>query len=177
MPTHQLHLKLVVCVALAGSFATSAHACKPVHSCVVGAEVDDAATIKARAKRGTGPNVGIASDERIKTDIKQVSTLKNGIKVYSFKYLWDDTVRVGFLAQELQHRDDTRAAVMTLANGLLGVDFKSLGLRVATWEQWQKSGQASLRAEYTPQTRPYARPDEVVMLYNARDKRPNLKSQ
>ena len=168
MPKHQLHLKLVVCIALTSCFATHAHACKSSKTCVVGAEIDDAATIKARAKRGSGPDVGTASDERIKTDIKQVATLKNGIKVYAFKYLWDDTVRVGFLAQELQRRDDTRAAVLTLANGLLGVDFKSLGLRVATWEQWQKSGQASLRAEYNPQTRPYARPDEVVMLYNRR---------
>jgi hypothetical protein len=49
--------------------------CQPYHSCTVaGAEVEDAATVLARAKIGTGPDVGLASDRRMKSDIKEVGT-------------------------------------------------------------------------------------------------------
>ena len=137
--------------------------------CVVaGAEVDDAATISARAKVGTGPAAGLASDRRVISDIEQVGTLDNGIKIYSFKYLWEDKVRVGVIAQDLVERPDTRAAVLTLANGLLGVDYEALGLRMASEAQFKQAGVAALKADYKPVVTRSTKLDEPVRLYNKR---------
>lgn len=147
-----------------------AHAADPAR-----AEVDDAATIAARAKVGTGPAAGFVADRRIKTNVTEVGKLKNGIPVYSFKYMWDDRVRVGVLAQDLLERDDTKKAVLTHANGLLGVDYAALGLRLATFAQWEKSGIAALKADYKSaadakalQKIPPVQRDLPVMIYNKR---------
>ena len=143
--------------------------CDQPKDCVVaGAEVDDQATIVARAKTGSGPAAGLASDRRIKSDIKEIGRLENGIKIYSFKFLWEDKVRVGVIAQDLLDRPETKAAVLTLANGLLGVDYSALGLRMATEQQWQQSGMAALKADYVaPKTR-FSKADEPVQLFNKR---------
>jgi hypothetical protein len=144
-------------------------ACDSSKPCVVaGAEVDDAATIKARAQTGTGPAAGLASDRRVKTDICQVATLDNGLKIYAFKFLWEDKVRVGVIAQDLLERADTKGAVLTLANGLLGVDYAALGLRMATEQQWQQGGVSALKADYKPTGSRAARFDEPVRLFNRR---------
>ena len=138
-------------------------------SCIVpGAEVDDAATIAARARTGTGPAVGIASDKRMKSDITQVGTLDNGIKIYSFKFIWEDKVRVGVIAQDLLERADTKDAVLIMANGLLGVDYSALGLRMATEAQWQQAGMAAIKSDYKPVVARFAKADEPVRLYNRR---------
>jgi len=50
---------------------------------------------------GTGPSITTGSDIRLKRDIEHLVTLENGIKVYAFKYLWEDTIRVGVMAQDL----------------------------------------------------------------------------
>ena len=144
-------------------------ACPSATSCTVaGAEVDDEATIAARKATGTGPAVGIASDRRVKSDITQVGTLENGIKIYSFKFLWEDQIRVGVIAQDLLERADSKGAVLTLSNGLLGVDYTSLGLRMATQKQWQTHGLASLKADYNEAQNRVARLVEPVRLYNKR---------
>jgi hypothetical protein len=143
--------------------------CAQPKACIVeGAEVDDAATIAARKTTGTGPARGIASDMRLKSDIKHVGTLDNGIKIYSFKFLWDDKVRVGVIAQDLLARADTKGAVLTLANGLLGVDYKALGLRMSTEQQWIEAGPLALQADYRPKAVRSAKADEPITLYNRR---------
>lgn len=143
----------------------SDHICEPTCT-VAGAEVDDAATVAARKLTGTGPAAGLASDRRLKTGIRQVGTLENGVKVYAFKFIWDDTVRVGVIAQDLLERPDSRAAVLTLANGLLGVDYAALGLRMATHKQWLDSGLEALKADYKPPFVRSAKLDEPIKLYN-----------
>ncbi|MEQ1696115.1 MAG: tail fiber domain-containing protein [Hyphomicrobiaceae bacterium] len=135
---------------------------------VAGAEVDDAATIAARQKIGTGPAAGLASDRRVLSDVVEVGKLDNGIKVYSFKYLWEDKVRVGVIAQDLTERPDTKAAVLTLANGLLGVDYDALGLRMATEAQWKQAGVAALSVTFKPVVNRSAKLDEPVQLFNKR---------
>jgi hypothetical protein len=72
------------------------------------------------------------------------------------------------IAQDLLERPDTKGAVLQLANGLLGVDYTSLGLRMATEAQWAAAGMASVRADYQPQIRRYAKRDEPVALFNKR---------
>ncbi len=161
----------VMSAALTLTFTPSfaADCVEPASCAIPGAEVDDEATIAARAKSGTGPASGIAADRRIETTVFQVGRLANGINVYSFRYLWDDRVRVGVLAQELLQRDDTKAAVLTMPNGLLGVDYAALGLRLATLEQWQASGLAALKADYKPSDAEAVAPgqrDLPVVLHN-----------
>lgn len=42
------------------------------------------------------------SDRRLKRDILRIGSLPNGLTVYSFKYLWDDTPRRGVMADEVR---------------------------------------------------------------------------
>jgi hypothetical protein len=94
--------------------------------------------------------------------------LENGLKVYSFRYLWEDQVRVGVVAQDLLSRDDLKKHVLTLANGLLGVDYAGLGLRVATLQQWQEAGIGALKADYVVKKSRTAQIAEPVQLFNQR---------
>ncbi len=132
---------------------------------MVGAEIDDEATIKLRAKTGTGPKSGIISDRRMKQDLQPVGNLANGLPIYAFQFAWETKVRVGLIAQDVAERPDTQAAVLTLSNGLLGVDYASLGLRMATEREWIADGQAALVAGYKPKV--LLEPEEQpIVLYN-----------
>lgn len=137
----------------------------PADCTLAGAEVDDEATIKLRAKTGSGPQSGLISDRRMKQDLQPVGVLANGLQVYAFQFAWETKVRVGLIAQELADRPDAKAAVLTLSNGLLGIDYASLGLRMATEREWIADGPASLIASYRPKTA--MEPEEQpIVLYN-----------
>lgn len=163
----------IVGVALAGlvglasvAVASDEQSCQLTGTCTVdGAEVDDDGTIAARAKGGIGPGEGFVSDARIQTDATVVGTLPNGVKIYSYKFIWEDDVRVGLVAQDLLDRADTREAVVILANGLLGIDYKRLGLRMATEAEWRADGVAALQADYAKAT-PVEGARAPVILYN-----------
>jgi hypothetical protein len=77
-----------------------------------------------------------ASDARAKRDIVPVARLDDGLQLYSFRYLWDDsTVYVGVIAQELigtrfEH------ALRGGRNGTYAVDYAALGLRMVTLEEY-----------------------------------------
>jgi hypothetical protein len=149
--------------------ADASYGCDGPAACTVaGAEVDDDVTIKARAKIGSGPPVGLASDRRVKTDIKQIGRLENGVKIYSFRFLWEDRVRVGVIAQDLLEKPETKKSVLTLANGLLGVDYAALGMRMASEAEWLAHGASAMKADYTPQAKRSAKLDEPVRLFNKR---------
>ncbi len=137
----------------------------PATCTIPGAEIDDEATIKLRAKTGTGPKTGIISDRRMKHDLQPVGVLPDGLPVYAFQFAWETKVRVGLVAQDLAGRAETKAAVLTLPNGLLGIDYAMLGLRMATEREWIADGPAALVATYKP--RPGLEPEEQpFVLYN-----------
>ena len=50
---------------------------------------------------GLGASV-IASDRRVKTDIKKVGRLDNGLSVYSYRYVWGGPVHIGVMADEVE---------------------------------------------------------------------------
>jgi len=168
----------MACLAIAGPVAAyyavgtseiAGEACGPAHPCTVkGAEVDDEATAKARLATGTGPRIGSLADSRMETEASVVGQLANGVNVYAFKFIFEDKFRVGVVAQELLERPDTKAAVLTMANGLLGVDYAALGMREATFAQWQKSGVAALRADFKPLATRSAKNEGPVTLVNGR---------
>jgi hypothetical protein len=128
------------------------------------AEVDDAATIAARAVAGRGPASGFFADTRLTREVALVGQMDNGLNIYSFRYLWDDQTWVGLVAEDLMARDDLKGAVLTLANGINGIDYKSLGLRIATLEEWRSANLAALRADFVGSKR--SKPREPAKLYN-----------
>jgi hypothetical protein len=76
-----------------------------------------------------------ASDVRLKRDIVLLARLDNGIGVYRYRYIWDDTLYVGVMAQEVLAI--VPQAVQLGNDGYLRVDYGCLGLRLATWDEWQ----------------------------------------
>lgn len=77
----------------------------------------------------------ILSDIRVKRDIVQLARLEDGIGVYRYKYIWSDTLYVGVMAQEVA--EIVPHAVTRGADGYLRVDYRQLGLRFQTWDEWQ----------------------------------------
>jgi hypothetical protein len=90
-----------------------------------------------RAQRNAGP-LG-RSDIRLKHDIRLLGHLDNGLGYYRFSYNGSDKAYVGVMAQEVQSvRPD---AVVRGHDGYLWVNYKMLGLRRMTWDQWVASGE------------------------------------
>lgn len=82
------------------------------------------------------------SDMRLKKDVLHLMTLSNGIRIYKFKYLWSDTEYVGVIAQDLlKTRPDS---VVVDQYGYYRVKYESLGLRMVTYQEWQKHGAYSI---------------------------------
>ena len=88
----------------------------------------------------SGPNAtgGNASDIRLKRDIVLLGQTEQGIKLYSFKYLWSDQVYVGVMAQDLLENPKWQDAVITNPNGYYSVIYSKLGLEMVTLEQYQQ---------------------------------------
>jgi hypothetical protein len=63
------------------------------------------------------------SDERAKRDIVRIGSWK-GLGVYRFRYLWDEAVHTGLMAQEVQGAFP--AAVFTGGDGYLRIDYSKL---------------------------------------------------
>ncbi len=61
------------------------------------------------------------SDERLKKDIRRVGELPNGIGVYVFTYIDEDTPRLGCIAQDVQKFIPD--AVKEMGNGFLAVNY------------------------------------------------------
>lgn|GEM_PF-3542938 len=80
------------------------------------------------------------SDRRRKRDIRHLATLSDGIRLYSFRYLWSDTVYVGVMAQDLLEDTRFRHAVLTDADGFYRVEYDKLDLVMVTLEQWLEHG-------------------------------------
>ena len=80
-----------------------------------------------------------ASDMRLKRDIVELVTLGNGIKLYSFRYLWEDTVYVGVMAQDLLEHESYKYAVVIQQSGFYAVHYERLGLKMITLDEWHFS--------------------------------------
>ena len=88
------------------------------------------------------------SDRRLKRDIELVETRADGLKLYSFRYLWDDTQYVGVMAQDLLV-DPARADAVSLhESGYYMVDYGKLGLKMTVLKAVTAAGrQSSLRPD------------------------------
>ena len=64
--------------------------------------------------------------------------MRDGLKLYSFRYLWDDTAYVGVMAQDLI-QDPVRAeAVHVHTSGYYMVDYASLGMEMVALKDWRR---------------------------------------
>lgn len=85
----------------------------------------------------------LPSDRRLKRDITLIRRLSNGIGLYRYRYFWSEVEYVGVMAQEV-----TRVlpdAVTVASDGYLRVDYKRLGLRLWTWNDWLATNANALR--------------------------------
>ncbi len=84
------------------------------------------------------------SDIRLKRHVRFLRSLPNGLKIYSFQYLWDRQTYVGVMAQDLVRDQDFGTAVQRGADGFYRVDYSALGLRMVTLDQWSAEGLGSI---------------------------------
>ena len=87
------------------------------------------------------------SDRRLKRDIHHLATLKNGMKIYAFKYLTSDKAYVGVMAQDLLQNASWKKAVIQQTNGFYSVNYAMLGLKMTTFAEWKSNGLASIELE------------------------------
>jgi len=65
-----------------------------------------------------------------------VGRTPDGLRLYRYRYIGDDTLYVGVMAQEVAElRPD---AVARGEDGYLEVDYGKLGLRFLTFEEWAR---------------------------------------
>lgn len=86
------------------------------------------------------PEQILISDIRFKRDIRPLATAHNGVKLYSYRYIWSDTFFVGVMAQDLLAHAQWRRAVVENANGYFSVNYAMLGLRMVTLDEWETQG-------------------------------------
>jgi hypothetical protein len=87
----------------------------------------------------SAPSVFLVSDARLKRDITLVGRRDDGLGLYSYRYLWSDTVYVGVMAQEVALiRPD--AVVRGALDDYLRVDYSRLGLTLMTLPEWDARG-------------------------------------
>lgn len=75
------------------------------------------------------------SDIRLKYNISFVG-VQNGYRLYSFNYKFDRTTYVGVMAQEILLQKPE--AVIRQKNGYYSVDYRTLGLKMYSLEEWKK---------------------------------------
>jgi hypothetical protein len=75
---------------------------------------------------GLGSNM--LSDERLKKDVEKVGETYDGLGIFKYKYLWDETPRIGLMAQEVEKREP--AAVIDF-NGWKAVNYDKATSRAA----------------------------------------------
>lgn len=94
---------------------------------------------------GEGKGPPVFSDIRLKIDIQLLTTLEDGMKIYSFRYHWSDEVFVGIMAQDCLEHPEWKKAVCIRPDGFYGVDYAKLGLRKTTIEIWNERGLDSIK--------------------------------
>jgi peptidoglycan hydrolase-like protein with peptidoglycan-binding domain len=79
------------------------------------------------------------SDRRLKRDVAHLATREDGLKLYSFRYLWSDEAYVGVMAQDLLVDPARTNTVSRHGSGYYMVDYGKLGLKMLSLEEWQTS--------------------------------------
>ena len=86
----------------------------------------------------------LISDCRLKTDIELVDVLGNGLRLYAYRYIGDDRLFVGVMAQDLLTDPRFSHAVVEREN-YFAVDYAALGLIVIGADEMVEAGEHALR--------------------------------
>jgi hypothetical protein len=65
------------------------------------------------------------------------------LTLYRFRYLWSSEIHVGVMAQDLLAQGRADAVIVT-DSGFMKVDYAALGLRMASYRDWQAHGLAAI---------------------------------
>ncbi len=87
------------------------------------------------------------SDRRLKRQVRRLATLDNGLKLYTFKYLRDERMFVGVMAQDLIEQPQFRHAVSTNGRGFHVVDYGRLGVETIGLAKMIEAGRAAKLAQ------------------------------
>jgi uncharacterized caspase-like protein len=88
------------------------------------------------AASNAASKINIPSDIRLKRDIVSLGTTHDGLQIYRYRYIGDDTFYVGVMAQEVAERFPD--VVTRGQDGYLAVDYARLGLTFMTFEEWSR---------------------------------------
>ena len=107
----------------------------------------DPSTGKIRGGQPIDGRPVVYSDIRLKRDVAPLAVRADGITLYRYRYLWNNTEYVGVMAQQIAElRPD---AVQRGEDGFLRVDYGKLGTRLLTIEEW--NSRQTLRASTSAQ--------------------------
>lgn len=96
-----------------------------------------AANAAARAAANAASNIRVPSDMRLKADIVPLTRTREGFQLYRYRYIGDDTVYVGVMAQDIARQ--MPAAVSIADDGYLQVNYGLLGVVFLTYSDWVRS--------------------------------------
>ena len=83
------------------------------------------------ASTAGGSSAGSAySDARLKNNIELIETRDDGLKIYTFKYVWSDVTWVGVMAQDLLEQTQFAHAVKLEINGFYSVDYNNINFEM-----------------------------------------------
>jgi hypothetical protein len=87
---------------------------------------------------GGGAGCGI-SDARLKRNINLIETRNDGLRIYTFNYVWSDVTWVGVMAQDLLQQPQFAHAVVIDTNGFYLVDYSKINFEMITADQYAES--------------------------------------
>jgi hypothetical protein len=70
------------------------------------------------------------SDARLKRNIELIDTRSDGLKIYTFKYVWSDVTWVGVMAQDLLEQPQFAHAVRMDKDGFYSVDYSKINFEM-----------------------------------------------
>lgn len=73
---------------------------------------------------GLGSAGIMASDRRLKRDIKRIGETRSGLPLYEYRYLWSDRIRIGVIAQDLLKLKPE--AVIRTPGGFMAVNYAAI---------------------------------------------------
>lgn len=89
------------------------------------------------ASTAGGSSPGSAySDVRLKRNIKLIETRSDGLKIYTYNYVWSDIQWVGVLAQDLLQQTQFASAVTLESNRFYSVNYAQIDFAMTTADQY-----------------------------------------
>jgi uncharacterized caspase-like protein len=122
--------------SLAASRAASLAASRAASLAASKAASNAASKAAGNAASNAASHINIPSDIRLKQDIVPLVRTAGGFQLYRFRYIGDDAVYVGVMAQEVAERRPD--AVRRGNDGYLAVDYGKLGLEFMTFAEWSR---------------------------------------